>query len=848
MTMKHNKIRWICSVLMAFLLLMLPIVPCNVSAASKPTESRNIAIVFDNSGSMYMLDKKPVLEWCRATYAMEVFASMLNDGDTLQIYPMHPIKLGKSGDKIYSMESPLEIKSPSQASQIREIFTIETGLTPIESIDGAINGLQKISGGKKYLVVLTDGDVFTENDEKCKDTIGVLDKRFKKAGEDLTIMYLGIGSQAALPSLAESKYFVKKKVVNTEDVLSTLTLMCNQIFGRDTLPKNRISGKKIDFDMSLKKLIVFVQGENISNLKVNGISDSQKVSSQQTKYSTVGAGNLKAVPDTSLQGMMVTYTDCAAGNYTIEYSGNASSVEVYYEPDADLDFVFTDADGNEVDPDALYEGEYKVSFGMKDAKTGKLISSDLLGEPVYQGSYCINGKEYPISQKGSSGEVSLTLNMGDSFDANLTVTYLSGYTISKDSSDFGWPSGGIKVAARPAGDLRLEISGGDENYSLLNLEGGSPFIAKVYYKGELLTGSELESTELTWNSEKSAVEIKKELKDDHYILTLHHKNPNSPKDTATGEFKVGITAKYTQKGSDPSQTRSNLTYTINSDLKKLGLELSIPNDYIVIKEIEENPEAIVKLTINGKPLTEEEFASVKLTMDCNGIKYKLTPNPQSSEYKIKFLSTEGIQEGDYQITASASYEDAIGRKTYAEATQAVTLSDLPLWVKWVAALLFLLLLAIIIWIILHIRVMPKHAHISKRDSRVLIDGEDVTKFCNFSGSASDVVVKYGGNKIGLAFPAKPGKESYLYKKQTKRYAEVVNPGVVKKIGNANIESATIASARYVLNDKNVLERKPVSKAPLNLKHGVPVVYSGTITSAGVKKTFNVNTRLNFKKK
>ena len=48
-----------------------------VDAAQKATFSRHIGIVFDNSGSMY-LDKKT--DWCRATYAMEVFASMLNKG------------------------------------------------------------------------------------------------------------------------------------------------------------------------------------------------------------------------------------------------------------------------------------------------------------------------------------------------------------------------------------------------------------------------------------------------------------------------------------------------------------------------------------------------------------------------------------------------------------------------------------------------------------------------------------------------------------------------------------------------------------------------------------------------
>jgi hypothetical protein len=313
-----------------------------------------------------------------------------------------------AGGKAYDMNHPLQITDSKQASVIRDIFTADAGGTPIESIDRAIDGLKKLQANKKYMIVLTDGGTFSQNDNGLtkEDTKKKLDQRFSQnAGPAMTIMYLGIGSDACIPNTPQSEFFVKKQAVNTADVLSTLTVMCNQVFGRDTLPKNHISGKTIDFDISMSKLIIFVQGENISNLKLTGKTVGQLAGTQQTKYSTKGAGDYPSTPDTSLQGMMVTYTNCAAGKYTIEYTGTATSVEVYYEPDADLDFVFTDAKGNDVDPQALYEGDYKVSFGMKDAKTGKLISSDLLGSPQYQGSYFINGQEYPITHNGSSGEV-----------------------------------------------------------------------------------------------------------------------------------------------------------------------------------------------------------------------------------------------------------------------------------------------------------------------------------------------------------------------------------------------------------------------------------------------------------
>ena len=80
------------SMLLAVLLLlscMLTVTPA-AHAAEKTEKSRAIAIVFDNSGSMYEQSNQA---WCRATYAMEVFASMLHAGDSLSIHPMNPIEV-----------------------------------------------------------------------------------------------------------------------------------------------------------------------------------------------------------------------------------------------------------------------------------------------------------------------------------------------------------------------------------------------------------------------------------------------------------------------------------------------------------------------------------------------------------------------------------------------------------------------------------------------------------------------------------------------------------------------------------------------------------------------------------
>ena len=63
-----------------------------VSAAEKETTKRSIAIVYDNSGSMYFDDAgvedekdfKKLKAWCQALYAVEVFASMMNENDELR--------------------------------------------------------------------------------------------------------------------------------------------------------------------------------------------------------------------------------------------------------------------------------------------------------------------------------------------------------------------------------------------------------------------------------------------------------------------------------------------------------------------------------------------------------------------------------------------------------------------------------------------------------------------------------------------------------------------------------------------------------------------------------------------
>ncbi len=727
--------------LLSVLLLIALLVSCfivgvpNIYAAKKAEAPRAIAIVFDNSGSMYDAGDQA---WCRATYAMEVFASMLNKGDVLQIYPMHPIVVGSNE---YTMNSPFQITDASQATSIREILTRDAGGTPIESVDCAVNGLKALNFEKKYLIILTDGGTFSKNGNGLsKDrTKKELDQRIQaNASASMNVMYLGIGTDASIPTTNPSAYFVKKQATNTADVLAMLTEMCNLIFGRDTLPKNRVTKNSMEFDISMSKLIVFVQGTDIANLKItstNGGSVGTLVNTMQTKYSTKGAADYKSNPDTSLQGMIATYEDLDAGTYNIEYTGNATSVEVYYEPNADLDFVFTDSEGNTVDMNGLYEGEYKVSFGMKDAKTGKLIQSDLLGNPHYQGSYSINGQKTPITHDGYSGEVPVELHMNDTFEAELTVTYLSGYTISKSSADFGCPEGGVVVLAPPLG--------------------------------------------------------------------------------------------------------------------KFDMKLEAPQDYLLIGELEESKELTVDLTLGGKKLTPEEFKAVTLQVDCEGINYKVIPNENDSSFKIKLLATDGLKEGRYKINVVANYLDEQDRTASDSESTNVTLSKTPLWVKWTIGLLGLLLLLILIWIIAHIRVLPKV--VKPIDNNMNYYGEDVTQDTIFAIKLNSGQMlmrsQYAGTNVDVVMNVKPGKESYLYKPQKKRSIEVISSSV-RKAGISAVHTADIGPISYRYDeDKDNIVRDPESTKNFILKNGNEVSFSGVMPDAsGRDREFTTSMKLKFTKR
>lgn len=166
-------------------------------AASKEDCNRVIGVVFDNSGSMYVGTTDSKKAWCRATYATEAFAAMMNPGDIMQVYPMNPITVD---GVTYTYDDPL-VMDQSNSAIIRDIYTPKPGDTHIETIKAACEGVLRTDADEKWLVVLTDGDVFYRNGVslgKGEGTVSALEADLSECNSKMHVMYLGMGSQCGL--------------------------------------------------------------------------------------------------------------------------------------------------------------------------------------------------------------------------------------------------------------------------------------------------------------------------------------------------------------------------------------------------------------------------------------------------------------------------------------------------------------------------------------------------------------------------------------------------------------------------------------------------------------------------
>lgn len=732
---KYCVRRLAAGVLACVLLLSAMCISVTAVGATKRSTSRAIAIVFDNSGSMYMEQNKA---WCRATYAIEVFASMMNEGDTLQVYPMYDITVGGI---TYTSQNPFSISGGSDTSVIQTMYSPYAGDTPIETIGDAYNGVKKVKADEKWLIVLTDGALFYEDEKELGTekengpTKARLEEVLTEYNRDMNVLYLGIDTvsatkkvEAVIPEVADNGMYQyhSARAANSADTLTRLTEMCNMIFGRDVLAN---AGNKMTFDVSMKKLILFVQGSGISNVDLkdaSGVSVGKPSQSYSPRYGELGVGTVskKGTPlsfsvDESLSGYIAVYdTELDAGTYTMSYSGDVSNVSIYYEPNIDLAANLTDEYGSVVRADdTLYPGTYTIHYGLVD-KDGEMTTSDLLGKTNYTMTYIVNGEAKTV-KSDQSGKIELELAEGDTLDGKFSVTYLSGYTITKGAVDFGWPSLGFKIVPRPAGLLELKVSGGQDQYKLSELENAS-YAVQLIYEGAPLTAEQLAAADLSVTIEGGNAEYALEPNGDGYLLTL--KYAETAAETECGSYVMKLNARFVNEfGVESQSDEVQIAFDLEDDGYELEMDVEGEN-YFVISKLDESDPIKVILTADGEPLTDEQLADTVLTVD--GLACECTPIPGESAYEVR-IAGDKVEKGKYTLAFRAVSHDQVGREITAEDEQKVTLKPYPQWLPILIVCLALLLIFALIWLYLSMKVLPKKIEIDKSRSSFSVNGEEV---------------------------------------------------------------------------------------------------------------------------
>ena len=466
------------SKLLVFIMLITLAVPAGLisqAAEMQKSGARAIYVVFDNSGSMYGPGN---MAWSQATYAMEVFAAMMNydNGDQMKIFPMHDVTTDGTG-----ATSSITVSSISDIAQIHNMYTPQPLGTPYTQVNTAANELAALldSGGaaEGWLVVLTDGDF--DSDLPATNLQTDLEQKAEMR-DNMYVQYLAMGSD--IKTVADAKEEIglySQKVENSSQVINELAVISNRIFERNEYTSLKNDGS-LSFDIPLSRLIVFAQGSDVSinSLKNKEGSEINLESNYEVSCSSTDGGGLTSfvtetpAKDTSLKGQVAVFSDTSAimeGDYTLDVAG-ADSVKIYYEPDVRFGAGLYRGD-DQVDASTIEGGTYSIRVGFVNQLTGEFIeNTSLLGEPEYK--LTVNDEEYGLGGSyGAYQSVEIQAD-GDLLEISADVTYLNNYTDHIDMS-FQVCTLDMEVEAPKSAALK-EIPDGSGRITVEAMRNGEP--------------------------------------------------------------------------------------------------------------------------------------------------------------------------------------------------------------------------------------------------------------------------------------------------------------------------------------------------------------------------------------
>ncbi len=581
--------------------------------------SRLINVVYDDSNSMIAYTdqntgKKVSWDtWCQAKYSLEVFASMMQEKDEMNVYFMSDFNL--SLDKAYSKKptiaglSGADSQKQSNISKIHNTVTDTSG-TYFNAILAAYDDLQKApsSYDEKWLVVITDGQEFTggQTADDLNNAIGGC------ATYGVKTIYLAIGDNVIKPNASDSKgvYVYESDpyaATSKNGILNRVTEICQRIFQRPSITDD---GGNVNIGIPVSEIIVFAQGDSVSIGDVSGANKhvvSAEMKETDISKATKNSSYLKLAVATKLSGTIVTFTPRGAdyfteGTYNIPIS--ADNYVIYYKPCLDVVLNVIDADGNKVTDSIIPAADYTIEYGLTypkgHAKAGEMVSTDLF-RVDYTLSVTRDGVSQPVKAEKLKLEVGQT-------EIKVTAKYLN--YISSDKS--------VKFAVEDFTIEKMDVSLDyhQTDYVLSKIDSDNKGITvKATRNGEILTGEDWENTQINVTSEK--VDFKSVKNDDGTFTIYPTLKGGDRKATGSGEVDFTATVNITNGYRTVWRGVADGKISVYDDVNATTLGVKVTPDNSSVKSNafnEVEPTATVTIDWAGNNLTKEQYDALSLSV------------------------------------------------------------------------------------------------------------------------------------------------------------------------------------------------------------------------------------------
>ena len=465
------------------------------------TKSRTVNIVYDDSGSMAY---NGITSWSQAKYAMEVFAAMMSENDTLNIYPMSSYSYKPDSSKSDSWGKTISISGTESAdSRVKKIEQMngDDGIyrnTPIQTVTAAGNDLKKDSANEKWLIILTDGEF-----DRGADGSGIGSDETQAtitgyAGEsNINVAYVAIGSNAlSLKGVNKERFYSFNADEN--NILSTVTQVAKTVFNYQSIPISGSGTYSFGADIPISKVIIFAQGTDV---KVEQLMiDGKPIGESPTTVGVRVDKNTKYYPQNKnydiqfsegLSGQIVTYQIAKDNepytNGAYSFKANVDNIEVYFEPGVDIQPIFENVNQKEIN---LSEN------GVTSVETGKKtihirVVNPLTGETInLLDSSLLEGAKLTVNITDSNG-VNNTYGEGD--EVILSEGTIEVYAKASFRSDIEKSSDTKTLEVTPV-KLNIEFSAESYDIDLVTLKTSEDIEFTVSSSdGTAFTSEELES-------------------------------------------------------------------------------------------------------------------------------------------------------------------------------------------------------------------------------------------------------------------------------------------------------------------------------------------------------------------